>query len=125
MKLFHNFSDKLSNFLGSNGTTVFNVSSAFASSNISNASLEDYYYETYIALVGHYQYYNIGIGFINDYKAIYDGRTPFIDPIPRVTWQYGSSNVTNATYDEQLNRKNQLSYWWNNVVQPADQLALQ
>jgi hypothetical protein len=119
-KFFGSFFNKLSKFLGSNGTTLFNVSSAFTTSNITNTSLDDYYYETYIAFVSHYQYYSLGIGFINDYKAAYEGRTPFIDPIPRVRWQYGSSNVTNTTYDEQLNRKNQLSNWWNNVVQPGN-----
>ena len=72
-KLFQNFSKKLNDFLGSNGTTLFNVSLAFTTANITNTSLEDYYYETYIALVGHYQYYNIGVAFIDEYKAAYDG----------------------------------------------------
>lgn len=117
--LFQNFANQLSKFLGSNGTTLFNVSSAFTTSNITNTSLEDYYCETYMTLVSHYQYYNLGINFINDYKAAYDGRTPFINPVPKIRWQYGSSNVTNATYNEQLNRKNQFLNWWNNVVQPA------
>ena len=86
MEIFQNFTTQLLNFLRSNETILFNISSTFEVSNITNTNLNVYYNETFIALIGHYQYYNLGINFINDYKTAYNERTPFINPIPMVRW---------------------------------------
>ena len=123
VEIFQSFANRLSTFLGSNGLTLYNVSSAFLTSNITDSSLESYYNETYTALIGHYQYYNLAVGFINDYKGAFDGRIPFIDPVPLVRWEFGYVNISNTSYENQLTRINQLSIWWNNVVQPANSLT--
>lgn len=120
IEIFENFTRQLVKFLGSNETILFNISSAFETSNITNTSLEIYYYETFISLVSYYQYYNLGIHFINNYKSVYNERTPFINPIPMARWQYGYINVTNTSYDNHLFRKNQFSNWWNNIIQPSN-----
>lgn len=122
-QLVETFANKLVEFLGAAETTVFDISSAFSSSNITNIDIETYYNETYTALISHYQYYNLGIHFINDFRAKYDGRNPFINPVPSVRWQYGSLNVTNASYEDHLFRKQQFSDWWNGAVQPPNSLT--
>lgn len=59
----------------------------------------------YGTLITYFQWTNFGVPWIADYQAQNEGRVPFISPSPLVRWNYGRDNVTQASFDAALGKK--------------------
>lgn len=70
-----------------------------------NASQSDYFAEVYSDLITYYQWNNFGAPWFEDFAVANDGRTPFVNPSPRVRWAYGQVNVTETEFNSSLAKR--------------------
>ncbi|WVW82683.1 hypothetical protein I302_104694 [Kwoniella bestiolae CBS 10118] len=56
-------------------------------------------------LVYHWQWFNFGAPFFEDYQAANDGRNPFVAPSPAGRWAFGRTNITEEMFQDFLQRK--------------------
>ncbi|OCF30351.1 hypothetical protein I316_07995 [Kwoniella heveanensis BCC8398] len=56
-------------------------------------------------LVYHWQWFNFGAPFFEDYQAANDGRNPFVAPSPAGRWAFGRTNITEEMYQDFHRRK--------------------
>jgi len=114
------FLSKLETFLGVTSSnldydTTWSTSPQAITTNASD--LSSLLALTYPTLITKQQYTLFGAPFIADYAAANDGRTPFLDPVPKFRWAYGASNAT--TLDQGIYNKTIFKDWWNtDVIKP-------
>ncbi|KAE8395063.1 hypothetical protein ETB97_003175 [Aspergillus alliaceus] len=75
-------------------------------------SLEELLYRTYATLTSVDQFNRLATPLFADYKAIYRGRQPFINPGPLARWQWGQENGGNASYEVALRNMTTFRDWW-------------
>ncbi|KAL8960941.1 MAG: hypothetical protein Q9193_002438 [Seirophora villosa] len=73
---------------------------------------------TYPTLISKEQTKNVRDPFYADYAALYDGRLPFVDPVPRARWAFGDS-LPASELDVAVNNKTLFQNFWETYVLPA------
>lgn len=79
-------------------------------------TLTDFLMYTYGVLISKQQYNIFGAPFIADYKAAFDGRTPFLDPSPLLRWTWANTNLTDQDLEQSIHNKTVFTDWWNSEV---------
>lgn len=69
---------------------------------------------TYPTLIAKQQWAALGAPFLADYAVAFDGRKPFLDPVPNFRWGYGRSQ--NTTLEDGIYNKTTFKNWWNEEV---------
>ena len=98
--------------------TAYNISEAFAASTPPNSpttSLDDLLNITYPILISKEQTVRVRDPFYAAYAAKYDGRRPFIDPVPLRRWAYADSNPDSFLTDA-INNKTMFMDWFASNV---------
>ncbi|CAG8974786.1 hypothetical protein HYALB_00000398 [Hymenoscyphus albidus] len=108
------FLSKLEAFLNTT-STVLDYDSRWSARNTSAPDLNTILDPTYQTLISKQQWTGLGAPFFADYAAAFDGRKPFIDPVPELRWAYGR-NITNGTLDQAIHNKTMFKNWWNEEV---------
>lgn len=109
------FLKQLKGFLKAS-VTPFDFGSAFnATGPQNNRDLTQLLNITYPTLISKQQTPLVRDPFYKDYAAKYNGRRPFIDPVPLVRWAFGDSLPPTATGDA-LNNKTIFMNWFNSKV---------
>ena len=121
---FNAFRTALTNYI--NPTTIdtrdfdgfWNSTGNFAK--YGNETTSTYFARVYGSLIGYYQWNNFAVPWIQDYENEYSGRVPFIDPSPLVRWDYGRYNVSAATFNASLAKKQVWEDFVQQDVLPTD-----
>lgn len=103
-----NFLSQITSFLQAN-TSAYSVTSAFAQSYPSLPPLTTILNLTYPLLIGQQQVQLVRDPFFAAYAAKYDGRTPFVDPVPLTRWAFAESLP--QTVDDALANKTLFMNW--------------
>jgi hypothetical protein len=113
------FADKLADFLGAE-TSDFNISFAWEDTHPEGVpdSLAAFANLTYAALIGKNQTGLLRDQFYEDYAAAHDGRTPFVNPSPRIRWAWADTQ-DDSIFDEALTNKTIFMDWFNSEVVPS------
>ncbi|KAK5944099.1 hypothetical protein PMZ80_003380 [Knufia obscura] len=101
-----NFASSLAAFVGGNVSAI-NLTTLWSSNPppaASNTSLSNLLNLTYATIITKEQTALVRDPFYEDYAAVHDGRTPFVDPAPLVRWAYGDSLPASAL-DEAITNK--------------------
>ncbi|PLN86177.1 putative amidase [Aspergillus taichungensis] len=77
--------------------------------------LNDLLNETYAILTAVDQYNRLAKPFYAEYGAIHDGRRPFINPGPRLRWQWGQDRGGDAAYEVALRNMTIFREWWETL----------
>lgn len=114
------FLGQLESFLGVKGTP-FNLESTWAASkpNAALPALTKFFNTTYATIISKEQTKNVRDPFYKAYAAAFDGRTPFVDPVPLLRWKYGDSLPASALTEAVAN-KTIFKNWWNSNVLKND-----
>ncbi|KAK4698989.1 hypothetical protein P7C70_g7282, partial [Phenoliferia sp. Uapishka_3] len=96
--------------------TMWNAS---VSSSVEGMSMSDYMNTTYATLIGYYQYTNFGAPWISDYQEANGGRSPFLDPQPKVRWAFGRSQGESG-YNTALAEKETMKEFVSDYVLTAN-----
>ncbi|KAI9349312.1 amidase signature enzyme [Zopfochytrium polystomum] len=116
-KIFDGFLGSLVKFLGAKVDRT-SFATSWTAANVSTASLSSYLNVTYPVIIGKYQYDNLAVPFINDYKNKTGGKTPFIDPVPIVRWGWAVAQGE-AVYIDNLARKQAFTDFLSKSIFPA------
>lgn len=110
------FLAQLESFLGVEASP-YNLTTSWATTKPDPAlpPLTEYLNKTYPTLIAVQQSRNVRNPFFADYAAKYDGRTPFVDPVPTRRWAYGDE-VGQPALDRELARKKVFQNWWTGEV---------
>lgn len=115
------FGNKLKGFLS--GTTKhYDIAKDFKKNTPSNSPTNDInelLSTTYPILISQEQIRLVRNPFYADYAAKYQGRLPFVDPVPLIRWAYGDSFPSSATQDA-LKNKTIFADWFNSHVLGPD-----
>lgn len=120
-KVLLDFLGKLEGFLQVNATAL-NYTAQWDTSkpNASLPALSNLLNRTYATIVAKEQTKLLRDPWFKEYAAKYDGRTPFVDPVPTVRWGYGDS-LPASDLDEAINNKTIFKNWLKaNVLPPAN-----
>ncbi|EAT86337.2 hypothetical protein SNOG_06506 [Parastagonospora nodorum SN15] len=111
--LLTNFLGNVSEYLQAN-VSAYNLTSEFSNANPTIAPLETLMNLTYAILITKQQIELVRDPFYADYAAKYDGRRPFVNPVPLARWGWGA-NQTN-TVEEAVNNKTIFMDWVNSGI---------
>jgi hypothetical protein len=109
-QLLSKFLGNLTEYLQAN-VSAYNVTSEWATDNPTIAPLNTLMNLTYALLITKQQIGLVRDPFYADYAAKYDGRKPFINPVPLARWGWGA-NQTN-TVEEAIGNKTTFMEWAN------------
>lgn len=70
-----------------------------------NRNISTYMGGNWGGLVYHWQWFNFGLPFFQDYRAANDGRIPFVAPSPAGRWSFGRTNVSEELFQDFMQRK--------------------
>ncbi|KAH5332349.1 hypothetical protein HBI23_071830 [Parastagonospora nodorum] len=112
-QLLTNFLGNVSEYLHAN-VSAYNLTSEFSNANPTIAPLETLMNLTYAILITKQQIELVRDPFYADYAAKYDGRRPFVNPVPLARWGWGG-NQTN-TVEEAVNNKTIFMDWVNSGI---------
>jgi hypothetical protein len=112
-QLLTNFLGNVSEYLQAN-VSAYNLTSEFSNANPTIAPLETLMNLTYAILITKQQIELVRDPFYADYAAKYDGRRPFVNPVPLARWGWGA-NQTN-TVEEAVNNKTIFMDWVNSGI---------
>ncbi|CAL8585044.1 hypothetical protein XPA_010624 [Xanthoria parietina] len=73
---------------------------------------------TYPTLISKEQTKNVRDPFFADYAAMNDGRTPFVDPVPKARWAFGDS-LPASELDVAVANKTLFQNFWETYILPA------
>ncbi|KAG4443865.1 hypothetical protein IFR05_000631 [Cadophora sp. M221] len=115
------FLAKLERFLNvTQSSSVLDFESMWTSSPLAvtekASTLSEFLLTTYGVLISKQQYNMLGAPFISDYKAAFNGRTPFLDPSPLVRWTWAQRNLTDQDLEQGIHNKTVFTDWWNSEV---------
>ncbi|KAF9700229.1 hypothetical protein EKO04_001427 [Ascochyta lentis] len=110
--LLIDFLNNVTDFLGAN-TTAYNVTASWSTDNPELEPLENMMNLTYAILITKQQVPLVREPFLADYAAKYDGRTPFINPVPLARWGWGDNQT--ATLEEGIANKTMFMSWANST----------
>ncbi|KAF6821087.1 glutamyl-tRNA amidotransferase [Colletotrichum sojae] len=115
--MLNKFVQDLAGFLGTEATE-FNLTEAWATSGpegVRDMSLTDVLGKTYATLITKEQTALVRDPFYADYAAAYNGRRPFVNPVPLSRWAWGDAQPANALEDAKAN-KTLFMDWFNSKV---------
>lgn len=95
-QLLLDFAGNVTSFLKAN-TTAFNVTASFSQDNPDLAPLGTLLNLTYALLITKEQIPLVREPFYRDYAAKYDGRRPFVNPVPLARWGWGQNQTIPVT----------------------------
>lgn len=104
-ELLLNFAANVTAFLGANATE-YDIVADWNDTYPANAtqSIQDFLELTYPIIVAQEQAKLVRDPFYADYKAVHDGRLPFVDPAPLVRWAFGDSYPSSTLNQADYNR---------------------
>lgn len=108
--LLIDFLGNVTDFLSANAT-AFNVTASFDAENPDLAPLTGLMNLTYAILITKQQIELVREPFYADYAAKYDGRRPFVNPVPMARWGWGDNQT--ITVDEAVANKTAFMTWSN------------
>ncbi|KAF1930165.1 glutamyl-tRNA amidotransferase [Didymella exigua CBS 183.55] len=111
-KLLIDFLANVTDFLSAN-TTAYNVTASWETDNPTLEPLSAMMNLTYAILITKQQTALVRELFLKDYAAKYDGRTPFINPVPLARWSWGDNQT--ATLEEGIANKTAFMAWANST----------
>lgn len=109
-ELLVDFLGDVTDFLAGNAT-AYNVTASFAEDNPSVGSLTSLMNLTYALLITKQQVELVREPFYADYAAKYDGRKPFVNPVPLARWGWGDNQT--YTVDDAIANKTTFMSWAN------------
>lgn len=115
--LLVDFLANVTSFLKANAT-AFNMSTTWIEENPTVDPLEALLNITYPILIAKQQMPLVRDPFYRDYAAKYDGRRPFVDPVPLVRWGWAENST--ATVEEAVANKTMFMSWFNSTVLVPD-----
>ncbi|KAF2003629.1 amidase signature enzyme [Amniculicola lignicola CBS 123094] len=116
--LLIDFLANITNFLSANSTEV-NITAEWTEDYPSMDPLSIFLNITYPILIAKQQMPLVRDPFYRDYAAKYDGRRPFVDPVPLLRWGWATNN--SATVDEAVANKTMFMNWWKSTVLIPDE----
>lgn len=116
-KLLLDFLTNVTSFLRVNAT-AFNMSATWVEDNPSVEPLESLLNLTYPILISQQQTPLVRDPFYKDYAAKYDGRRPFVDPVPLLRWGWGDNST--ETVERAVANKTMFMSWFNSTVLVPD-----
>lgn len=120
--MFNDFISKLEGFLGTNRTEInfTNMWNATKPANSTAPSLRVLLNTTYADLISLDQIALVADPFIDGFKALHNGRAPFINPAPLARWGYGRT-LPSTQKDEAIQNKTVFQEWFAENVVKADE----
>ncbi|CAI6098917.1 unnamed protein product [Clonostachys chloroleuca] len=115
--LMTNFANDLASFVGADGPSTFDLESAWTSTGPGGDPLKVMLRNTYAALIGLEQIKLVRDPFYADYAAAYDGRRPFVNPVPLIRWAWAEA-LPEGSYEAALQNKTAFMNWFNKEVLP-------
>ncbi|CAG9975522.1 unnamed protein product [Clonostachys byssicola] len=115
--LIVDFADKLAGFVGVGGPEVLDLAALWNETGPVSDPLSVMLRETYAALIGIEQIKLVRDPFYVDYAAAYEGRRPFVNPVPLSRWAYAEA-LPKGTYEAALQNKTTFMNWFNTNVLP-------
>ncbi|KAK7229762.1 hypothetical protein V2G26_001932 [Clonostachys chloroleuca] len=115
--LMTNFANDLASFVGADGPSTFDLESAWTSTGPGGDPLKVMLRNTYAALIGLEQIKLVRDPFYADYAAAYDGRRPFVNPVPLIRWAWAEA-LPEGSYEAALQNKTAFMDWFNKEVLP-------
>ncbi|KAJ4295466.1 hypothetical protein N0V90_007478 [Kalmusia sp. IMI 367209] len=112
------FLANLTSFLNAT-TTPLNLSTAWKAENPTLLPSEIMFNETYAVFITKEQIPLVRDPFFAKYALQHNGRTPFIDPVPKVRWNYGLT--TPQTLDAARANKTVFMSWFNKSILPPSE----
>jgi hypothetical protein len=112
------FADKLASFVGADGVQTLDLEAAWKSTGPKEASsvtLSGLLNATYATLITKEQIKLVREPFYADYAAAYDGRRPFVNPVPLARWGWGDS-VPDSWHEDAIRNKTLFMDWFNSEV---------
>lgn len=116
-QLLIDFLVNVTSFLKANAS-IFNMTTAWIEDKPELEPLETFLNITYPILITQQQMPLVRDPFYRDYAAKYDGRRPFVDPVPLVRWGWGENST--ATVEEAVANKTTFMSWFNSTVLPEN-----
>ncbi|KAH7093319.1 glutamyl-tRNA amidotransferase [Paraphoma chrysanthemicola] len=110
--LLVDFLGNVTEYLKAN-VTAYNVTAAFAADNPTLAPLTRIMNLTYALLITKQQTELVRKPFYADYAAKYDGRRPFVNPVPLARWGWGDNQT--STVEEGIANKTIFMDWANST----------
>ncbi|KEY65841.1 hypothetical protein S7711_05847 [Stachybotrys chartarum IBT 7711] len=120
-RMMTDFANALAAFVGADGLETFNINSAWNETGpeeVSGVSLSDLLGLTYATLITKEQIELVREPFYADYAAAYDGRRPFVNPVPLSRWAWGDS-VPDSWHADAVRNKTLFMDWFNSEVLPT------
>lgn len=120
-RMMTQFAERLAAFVGSDGLEVLDLNAAWNATGpeeVAGVSLSNLLSNTYATLITKEQIELVRDPFYADYAAAYDGRRPFINPVPLSRWGWGDS-VPDSWHDDALRNKTLFMDWFNTEVLPT------
>lgn len=109
-QLLSNFLGNLTEYLQAN-VSAYNITAEFSNDNPTIAPLTTLMNLTYALLITKQQIGLVRDPFYADYAARYDGRRPFINPVPLARWGWGANQT--ETFDNAISNKTTFMDWAN------------
>ena len=107
----------ITDFLSGN-SSAYNLTADWAESGTNDAPLNVFLNTTYATIITKAQTSLVRDPFYADYAAEYDGRRPFVNPVPLYRWSYADN--TTETLEEAVANKTEFMDWFNsNVLVPT------
>ncbi|SPO03679.1 related to D-mandelate dehydrogenase [Cephalotrichum gorgonifer] len=124
--IFVDFLGKLTEFLGTPATPLV-LADEWAANPPADApgdvAISSMYYLTYAILIAKQQVALLRDSFYADYAAAYDGRLPFINPVPLSRWAFGDSYPDSALTDALRNKTILMDWISTNYLTPVEDEA--
>ncbi|KAK3330746.1 amidase signature domain-containing protein [Apodospora peruviana] len=114
--LFIDFANALAKFV-SGSVTALNLENEWKATGPGGPALAQLLNQTYATIITKEQTELVREPFFRDYAAAHDGRTPFVNPVPKSRWAYGD-NRTDADLQQEYKNKQTFMTWWNTKVLP-------
>lgn len=111
-ELLIDFLGKVTDFLSAN-TTAYNLTASWSANNPDLEPLATTMNLTYAILITKQQVALVREPFFADYAAKYDGRTPFVNPVPLARWGWGDNQT--VTLEEEIAHKTTFMSWANST----------
>lgn len=122
--MLNDFKNTLAKFLNASLTDQGHVelwnSTGAIDTEGAGATLPDFMSRVYADLICFWEWTNLGAPWFKEFAAANDGREPAIAPAPRVRWDYGRKNLTEADYTEAVRRKEVMKTFMEAEILGAD-----
>ncbi|KAH7309059.1 glutamyl-tRNA amidotransferase [Stachybotrys elegans] len=119
--MLNSFAESLASFVGADGLEAINLDAlwnATGPEEVRGVSLGAMLSATYATLITKEQIELVREPFYADYAAAYDGRRPFVNPVPLARWAWGDS-IPDSWHTDALRNKTIFMDWFNSEVLPA------